>query len=117
MARPHGYRMSEESKAKTSRSLMGRRRKPETCKKISATMRKRILYRDLKAKYKGNREVLAWIESHKDELAITPDDGILSESEIMNGGQRDYELLDVYAAHNMDPEFYLLIREDMDNVY
>jgi hypothetical protein len=117
MPRPHGYRMSEESKKKTSMALKGRKRRPETCRKISETRQKHSLYNDLARQYKDDPEALRWINENKEELLLKFEDGIKSESEIQHGGKRHYELSDVHAKDVKNPETYLILKEDLSEVY
>ena len=109
--RPLGFKVSDTTRYKTSKSMLGRKRPKEVCDNISAGRKKafeekNVLSDELMSEYKDNPEALKWIQKNKKD--INSMENVLSEKKINSSS---IKFVDVETVDTLTPERLYEIRE------
>lgn len=118
--RPFGHRLSEETKNKIRIGRSGAKHRQDTKDKISRSLSAYFKRRDsfaaaLEYEYISiSDEALDWIDDNRDDIDIS--DSIITERRLLHLRQLEISVgneLEQFFGHNANPEFLLLLKEQL----
>lgn len=118
--RPFGHRLSEETKNKIRIGRSGTKHRQDTKDKISRSLSAYFKKRDsfaaaLEYEYTNiSDEALDWIDDNRDDIDIS--DSIMTERRLLHLRQLEISMgseLEQLFGHNANPEFLLLLKEEL----